>query len=258
MSRLTIIEGNSNNKDNVRVIMVKGEKGDMGDLNHNDIIDNLESSSTDKVLSAKQGKELKDLIDAQEELINKKPYYFDTVAEMKLYELKVGDYAITKGYYEANDGGAGQYEIVDDDTLTDDGGSVIELGNGLKAKLIANKIIYPENFGAKGDGENDDTIPIQKMIDYCNSINKTINFNQKTYKITDTIYLRNNNVNIEGNQATIYSEIDKSIISMASGTRLNNCVIQNLYINGGIAKENSIGLRVMAYHSLFKNISIIS
>ena len=61
MSKITIIEGNSNDKDNVRAIMVKGEKGDMGDLNHNDIIDNLTSTATDKVLSAKQGKILKDL-----------------------------------------------------------------------------------------------------------------------------------------------------------------------------------------------------
>ena len=60
MSKLTIVEGNSNDKDNVRVIMVKGEKGEMGDLNHNDIVDNLTSTATDKVLSANQGKVLKD------------------------------------------------------------------------------------------------------------------------------------------------------------------------------------------------------
>ena len=62
MSKITIVEGNSNHKDNVRVIMVKGEKGDMGDLNHNDIIDNLNSTATNKVLSANQGNTLKDLI----------------------------------------------------------------------------------------------------------------------------------------------------------------------------------------------------
>lgn len=63
MSKITIIEGNSNEKDNVRVIMVKGEKGEQGDLNHNDIIDNLTSTDTDKVLSANQGKVLKDIVD---------------------------------------------------------------------------------------------------------------------------------------------------------------------------------------------------
>lgn len=68
MSRITIVEGNSNDKDNVRVIMVKGEKGEQGDLNHNDIIDNLTSTATDKVLSAKQGKVLKDAIDDIEDV----------------------------------------------------------------------------------------------------------------------------------------------------------------------------------------------
>ena len=63
MGKMIIVEGNNNDKDNVRAIMVKGEKGDQGDLNHNDIIDNLTSTATDKVLSAKQGKLLKDLID---------------------------------------------------------------------------------------------------------------------------------------------------------------------------------------------------
>lgn len=58
MSKITIVEGNSNDKDNVRVIMVKGEKGEQGDLNHNDIIDNLTSSATNKVLSANQGRVL--------------------------------------------------------------------------------------------------------------------------------------------------------------------------------------------------------
>ena len=66
MSKMIIVEGNSNDKDNVRVIMVKGEKGEQGDLNHNDIVDNLTSTATNKVLSAKQGKVLKDLIDANE------------------------------------------------------------------------------------------------------------------------------------------------------------------------------------------------
>jgi predicted MPP superfamily phosphohydrolase len=69
MSKITIIEGNSNDKDNVRVIMVKGEKGEQGDLNHSHIVDNLNSTDNTKVLSAKQGKVLKDLVDTNTENI---------------------------------------------------------------------------------------------------------------------------------------------------------------------------------------------
>lgn len=67
MSKITIIEGNSNDKDNVRAIMVKGEKGEKGDngeITYSDVIDNLTSTETQKPLSAKQGKILKDLADA--------------------------------------------------------------------------------------------------------------------------------------------------------------------------------------------------
>ena len=66
MSRLTIVEGNTNDKDNVRAIMVKGEKGDKGDngeITYSDVVDNLTSTETQKPLSAKQGKVLKGLID---------------------------------------------------------------------------------------------------------------------------------------------------------------------------------------------------
>lgn len=70
MSKITIVEGNSNDKDKVRVIMVKGEKGEQGDLSQEDIIDNLTSTATDKVLSANQGRVLKNLVDNNEQNIN--------------------------------------------------------------------------------------------------------------------------------------------------------------------------------------------
>lgn len=71
----------------------------------------------------------------------------------------------TFGYYEANDGGESDYIIVNDDTLTDDGGSVHDLENGLKAKLIIkNGIINIKQFGAYGDGEHDDTVAINSFL----------------------------------------------------------------------------------------------
>ena len=73
MSRLTIVEGNTNDKDNVRAIMVKGEKGDKGDngeITYSDVVDNLTSTETQKPLSANQGKELKELIDSNKENVD--------------------------------------------------------------------------------------------------------------------------------------------------------------------------------------------
>lgn len=114
MSKMIIVEGNSNDKDNVRALMVKGEKGDPGDLSGADIVDNLISTDNTKVLSANQGKVLKDLAD-------KKPYYFNNVAEMKAYDLQVGDYAITKGFSSINDGGCKAFIIREKETTDVDG-----------------------------------------------------------------------------------------------------------------------------------------
>ena len=96
MSKLIIVEGNSNDKDNVRAYMVKGETGEAstidvsktdgvatitikdnrgtqtveisdGELTRENVIDDLTSTITDQPLSANQGKVLKNLIDDVEE-----------------------------------------------------------------------------------------------------------------------------------------------------------------------------------------------
>ena len=82
-------------------------------INITDIIDNLNSTQTNKVLSAKQGKVLGDAVAALEvESVKKKPYYFNTVADMKVATyLKNGDMAVTLGYHSINDGGGAEYLI---------------------------------------------------------------------------------------------------------------------------------------------------
>ena len=69
------------------------------------IEDNLNSTRIDKALSANQGRVLNSIL-------NKKPYYFNNVIEMKSNnKLKAGDMAITLGYYSKNDGGGAEYLI---------------------------------------------------------------------------------------------------------------------------------------------------
>lgn len=165
-------------------------------INKIDIIDNLESNDKNKVLSANQGKEINDKL-------KKKPYYYNTVVDMKADEkLKNGDMAITLGYYEANDGGAGEYIILDDKTLVEDGGLIHILNNGLRAKLILNKYVTPEIFGAKGNGEEDDSIAFNNALLTKNII---ILNSEKTYLLNNPIILNENKNEciIHGNFATI-------------------------------------------------------
>lgn len=114
--------------------------------------------------------------------LNKKPYYYDNVADMKAdTKLKAGDMAITLGYYTPEDGGQSEYVIISGE-YTDDGGRYHELNNSLFAKLLVkDKKISVEQFGAKGGSTNNDTIAIQNAIDFCMNNNYSIIFSKSYY-----------------------------------------------------------------------------
>lgn len=112
---------------------------------------------------------------------------FNTVSEMLACPtLKEGMTAQTLGYYEANDGGAGEYVIIDNDALIDDGGLIHELANGLFAVLIVKNTLHSKQFGIKGDNTTDVTnklnyfftLPYNKIID------------NGTYLINNTIFVK--------------------------------------------------------------------
>lgn len=109
-------------------------------INKSDIIDNLNSSDNNKVLSAKQGKVLNEAVAAANLDIQKKMYYFNTIEDMKEADLQAGDTCQTLGYYEANDGGEGLYRIVD---VVSDNTWYEILGNNLYAEYVKKE---KENF----------------------------------------------------------------------------------------------------------------
>ncbi|GAG03642.1 unnamed protein product, partial [marine sediment metagenome] len=83
--------------------------------------------------------------------------------------LVVGDFVDTVGYLSSGDGGDNSYEIVAAGTGTVDGGSYIDLDNGLQAKSLFPKGIYnAKQWGAFGTA--DDTVQAQAAIDYVLSI----------------------------------------------------------------------------------------
>jgi hypothetical protein len=120
--------------------------------------------------------------------LNKKPYYYDTIANMKAdLKLKAGDMVITLGYYNINDGGAGEYQIVSNNS--DVHQHYENLENNLYAQLIVIKDeVNIKQFGAKGDTIQDDTTNIQECIDFAMYYNLNVVVNEtensKYYKIT--------------------------------------------------------------------------
>lgn len=170
-------------------------------INKTDIIDNLNSSSNTKVLSAKQGKVLGDAVTALEaENVKKKPYYFNTVADMKAdLKLKAGDMAVTLGYYEVNDGGAAEYQIISGN-YTDDGGSYLRLKNNLFAKLIIKEnTVSIKQFGAYGDNSHNDVTAFNNIINYISGKYMTLYLNKGVYKLMDSININWANPNFNSN-----------------------------------------------------------
>ena len=123
--------------------------------------------------------------------------YYDTVADMKAdTTLKNGMHVKTKGYYSSNDGGHGEYIIVNDNNLIDNGGSTHSLDNGLKANLIIeNNTINTKQFGAVGNGITDDTEYIQSLFNYAKDHTPITIFINGLHYITNTLLISGTNEN---------------------------------------------------------------
>ena len=158
--------------------------------------------------------------------LNKKPYYYNNVAEMKAdKKLKVGDMAITLGYYEANDGGAAEYIITN---VLDETKYQEQIGDLYAELILKDDTVNVKQLGAYGDGEHDDTYAIQ------NAINKTKNifipegdFLIRGIKLKDfqTLYgVGTGSVLIAADDANYY------FVDVSTDTVEGKTTIKNLYI----------------------------
>ena len=84
---------------------------------------------------------------------------FDTFAAMKssVKVFSIGTRMSTNGRFVSGDSGAASYVVVAAGTGTADNGNLIDLANGLQAKLIQSLCMSSVVFGVVGDGVADDT-----------------------------------------------------------------------------------------------------
>ena len=153
-------------------------------------------------------------------IIKQKIYHFDTVADMKnCLTLIPGDVVQTNGYYMANDGGQGVYEIVNDSSLEDDGGFIHNIINGLKGKLIIrnNKVNF-KTLGAKAQSINgdkyDNKLYLQRFLNYVQNtdIKLTLFIPSGIYYFSPTIIETNNGCDIKGIASFPHGESVKGTI----------------------------------------------
>lgn len=163
---------------------------------------------------------------------------FNSVEEMKASNtLKAGALAKTLGFYSAGDGGGADYVITNDIGEDEaDEANIIELQNGLYAKLLIKNYINIKQMGAKGDGKTDDTEAIQKSIDNFNSI-----------FIPSGDYLVTKDINLAyTNFKRVFGEGKTSHIIGETGNICLDCtasvftVIENLWVDCTSGNNNSI------------------
>lgn len=210
----------------------------------------------------------------------------NNVSEMKnKANLVAGNVITTLGYHTPNDGGGASYLIREKtSTDTENHGSIHFINDTLVAELIIDNVITPEMFGAYGDGVNDDTVVIQRLIDYAIANKVNINFINK-YKVTPTLREDNSYValtiyknsedgsHVSDNEIefyfkkgsclfTTYKENENTLLRI----NISNISIVNAWLKGDIDKTNLIELSKInrtsttesqwSCHNIFRNLKL--
>jgi hypothetical protein len=161
---------------------------------------------------------------------------FDSVAHVVSdTSLTIGQHIQTTSYYggwnatsSGIPSGGNSYIVVKGATAPEDGGSFINLSNGLQIKGLFNDVVDVAQFGAKGDAINDDTFAINSAL----SFSENTTFNQKAiaFLITSPLLPRSNSV-IDVNKQKIITTngLYNDTFRLIS---LNNVVIKNSQIIG--------------------------
>lgn len=128
------------------------------------------------------------LIGNQAAVTNKYNPVVNSIADLRLLDKTQSFNAFANGYYAATDGGGGHYWLdVSDTTSADNGGTIIVGADGGRWKLATTESVSVKQFGAKGDGSNDDTGNIQAAINYMANQLGELYFPAGTYKVTSPL-----------------------------------------------------------------------
>ena len=163
---------------------------------------------------------------------------FDTVADMvSSTNLSAGSFAKTMGYYSRGDNGGSFYRI-ENSNATEDGGSIIDLNNGLKARLIVGNTLNVAQFGI----DSTHTTNIQNLVNFVNaSTISKLEFNPIDYSIDEMLNIQKNDFVLDGNgcNITLGDAAGRKSIFKITG---ENTVIKNITITGNENAQNQWGI----------------
>lgn len=190
---------------------------------------------------------------------------FNTVADMKeATNLVNGSICKTLGYYNINDGGAGNYKIR---TITTsdvvDEGYIIAINETLVAELIIeNNTINVNQYGLKAnDNTFDNSELFESLLDKCSENGNHILFDKGDYYFNTAITFnhRLKNINVKGQSAQYTgSETGTALIYTGSGwfltfDKLWRCNFSDLELQGD-SGAYGIYLNDTAFYTKFTNI----
>lgn len=146
--------------------------------------------------------------------------------------LEIGHTVFVKGYYLANDGGGGFYNIrAEQAGDVDDGGSIIILDNGNVAELITDKLNICQ-WGAKCNGVDDDAPYLQKCLDLLVSKGGTLSVTSDILLKTDVTINHNS---ADSDFVYVVGEGEKCSITVTDGAKIKGYARQSA---GGVVFEN--------------------
>lgn len=201
--------------------------------------------------------------------VNAKPTHYKTIAVMKeAVDLKAGQIVITSGYRTENDGGGASYIITANSALTDNGGTVHVLKNGLRAEIIMNlgEDINLKCFGLYGDGIHDDTPAFKRGFDYCKKIKGgTIRW-QGVAAINEPLVIDSHYINLQGYGygSTIKANFERDYVvaisyeEFSTTEEIQQILIGNFRIDGSFKAKHGLLVddNLPIYDSIFENIYI--
>ena len=128
----------------------------------------------------------------------------DLKANLALFEDQLPCYRTTNGYHSVGDGGEGRYRI----TTQKPNGAFIRVDEGVYAKLemVDGMKVTPQHFGAYGDGKQNDTVPVQRAIQYATDFNLEIRLPEGEYRTMTTITLEGLTVRSENAKISYYGK----------------------------------------------------
>ena len=160
-----------------------------------------------------------------------------TVDVLKNTNLSVGQTVTTRGYNSVDDGGSASYTIESKTTQDIDGGKYIELNNGNVAKLMYNGIVSLKQYGAKGNGVDDDSIATKNAVKYLAN-NETLYVPEGDYVLKDKVIFEGSKQHTKiigaGANSRFIAAVDRTDQMMFALYNPDDLIFSNLTFDGNL------------------------